>query len=208
VLEAIRDASFTFNMGLEERREIAHLYGHTPRGVLFTLVEMHGSSSHAAGALLYTVADGRSAGSVSDGWVEAELLQRADSPVGADAQMRIIRAAAAEAHLLTEPSETLEAAALMEAFEATLQGERRSVVTVLPESGTSLLRFVMDERGDVLFASDLLETEDLVPMRRIARGSAHGTLHPLTQGRIFVEHMESAVSDLDTMNNTLQTELR
>ena len=195
-------------MSLKERREIAHLYGHTPRGILFTLVEMSGSSSHTAGARLYTLADGRSAGSVSDGWVEAELLQRGDSRAGADAQMRIVRTTAAEAHLLTESSETLEAAALMEAFEATLQGERRSVVTVIPGSGTSLLRFVMDDRGDVLFASDLLDTEDIVPMRRVARSSAHGTLHALTQGRIFVEHIEPTDSERDMMNDTPHTEAR
>lgn len=195
-------------MGLKERRDIAHLYGHTPRGVLFTLVEIRGNSSHAAGARLYSVAGGHSAGSVSAGWIEAELLQRADPLKSTDAQVQIVRAAAVEAHLLTESSETHEAAALMEAFEATLHGELRSIVTVLPEAGSSLLRFVMDERGDVLFASDLLETEDIVPMRRAARSSAHGTLHALTQGRIFVEHMEPEVSEQDTMNNTLHTEAR
>lgn len=195
-------------MSLKERRDIAHLYGHTPHGVLFTLVEMRGSSSHTAGTRLYTVADGRSAGFVSDGWIEAELLQLADSPAGAYAQMRIVRAASAEAHLLSESSETPEAVALMEAFEATLKGELRSVVTVLPETDTALLRFVMDERGDVLFASDLLETEDIVPMRRVARSSAHGTLHSLTQGRIFVEHIEPTDSERDMMNNTLHTEAR
>lgn len=203
MIEAAEDASYTGSMGLKERRDIAHLYGHTPRGVLFTLVEMRGDSPHVAGARLYT-ADGRSAGTVSAGWIEAELLQRADSPAGA--QMQIARAAAVEAHLLTESSDTPEAAALIEAFEATLQGKSRSVVTVLPEADTSLLRFVMDERGDVLFASDLLETEDLVPMRRTARNSAHGTLHTLAQGRIFVEHMEPAVLEQDMMDNTLHTE--
>ena len=191
-------------MSLKERRDIAHLYGHTPHGVLFTLVEMRGSSSHAAGARFFTIADGRRAGSVFDEWVEAELMQRADAP----AAMRTVRAAAAEAHLLTESSDTPEAAALMEAFEATLQGELRSVVTVLPETSSSLLRFVMDERGDVLFASDLLETEDIVPMRRAARSSAHGTLHSLTQGRIFVEHMEPTDSEQDMMNNTPHREAR
>jgi len=208
VVEAAEDASYTWSMGLKERRDIAHLYGHTPRGVLFTLVEMRGSSSHAAGARLYTVADGRNAGAVSAGWVEAELLQRTDSPASTTAQMMIVRATAAEAHLLTESSDTPEAAALMEAFEATLRGELRSVVTVLPEASASLLRFVMDERGDVLFASHLLETEDIVPMRRVARNSAHGALHSLAQGRIFVEHIKPEASEQNMMNNTLHTETR
>src|ERR1700755_3516711 len=67
-----------------------------------------------------------------------------------------------ETHLLSEPSETPEAAALIAAFEATLQGEPRSVITVLPETDVALMRFVMDARGDVLFASELLETEAMV----------------------------------------------
>lgn len=208
MVEAAEDASYTCSMGLKERRDIAHLYGHTPRGVLFTLVEMRGGSSHTAGARLYTVVDGRSAGSVSAGWIEAELLQRADSAARAEAQMRIIRTAGAEAHLIAEPSDTPEAVALMEAVEATLQGELRSVITVLPEAGISLLRFVMDARGDVLFASDPLETEDLVPMRRAARSSTHGAVHALAQGRIFVEHLEPAGSEQEIMNNTLHTEKR
>ncbi|MEZ2347344.1 XdhC family protein [Terriglobus sp. RCC_193] len=196
-------------MSLKERRDIAHLYGHTPRGVLFTLVEMRGSSSHAAGARFYAAADGRSAGSVSSGWIETELLQRAELLAGADAQMQIVCTAPdVEAHLLIEFSDTPEAAALMETFEATLRGESRSVVTVLPKAGTALLRFVMDAQGDVLFASDLLETEEIVPMRRTARSSAHGALHMLAQGRIFVEHIEPTVSEQDTMNNTLHTEAR
>jgi hypothetical protein len=199
-------------MSLKERRDIAHLYGHTPRGVLFTLMEMRGSSSHAVGARLYAAMDGRRAGSVSNGWIEAELLQHADLLARA-ARMQIVRTpiatdSFAEAHLLAESSDTSEAAALMEAFKATLRGESRSVVTVLPEAGTSLLRFVMDSHGDVLFASDLLETEEIVPMRRTARGASHGTLHALTKRRMFVEHMEPAVPEQDTMNNTLPTEAR
>lgn len=193
-------------MNLKERRDIAHLHGHTPRGVLFTLVEMRGSSSHAAGSRVYTVEDGRRAGSA---WGEAELLQRTDLFANADAQMHIVSAApGTEAHLLKESSETPEATALIEAFKATLQGEARSVVTALPDTGVALLRFVMDARGDVLFASELLETEDIVPMRRVARSSAHGTLHVLTQGRIFVEHMEPAISERDMTDNTLHTEAR
>lgn len=190
-------------MNLKERRDIAHLYGHTPRGVLFTLVEMRGSSDHVAGTRIYTLADGRSAGSVSAGWGDAEFLQRAD--LFANAQMHIVQEGHdIETHLLSEPSETPEAAALIAAFEATLQGEPRSVVTVLPETDVALMRFVMDARGDVLFASELLETEDIVPMRRAARSSTHGTLHVLTQGRIFVEHMEPLTEDM--MNDTMHTE--
>jgi xanthine dehydrogenase accessory factor len=196
-------------MSLKERRDIAHLHGHTPRGVLFTLVEMRGDSSHAVGTHVYTLVDGRSAGSVSTGWVEAELLQRADLFANADAQVHIVCSVPGiEAHLLKEPSETPEAAALIEAFEATLRGEARSVVTALPDTGVALLRFVMDARGDVLFASEMLETEDIVPMRRVARSSAHGTLHVLTQGRIFVEHIDPAISEQDMTNNTLHTEAR
>lgn len=209
MVEAAEDASYTWSMSLKERRDIAHLYGHTQRGVLFTLVEMRGSASHGAGERVYAVMDGRSTGSVSTGWAEADLLQRADLFTNADAQMHIIRTAPdTEAHLLTESSETPEAAALIAAFEATLLGESRSVITVLPQPGVALLRFVMDASGDVLFASEMLETEDIVPMRHAARSSAHGALHVLAQGRIFVEHMEAAVLEQDMMNNTPHTGAR
>lgn len=178
-------------MTQQERREIAHLYGQTPHGVLFTLVEMQDASYPQPGARMYATAAGH-AGSI---FHEALLTISVQASEGA--RMQVLGAAG----VLVEHSTTLEAEALMEACVAALAGERRVVATILPEGETSLLRFVMDERGDVLFASELLETEDIVPLRRVARTSAHGVVHISSQGRLFVERMEPPIAEERIIEN-------
>jgi hypothetical protein len=167
-------------MTQQEHRDIAHLYGQTPHGILCTLVETRNASYLQPGTRMYATAAGN-AGSVFH-----EALLTIGVQAGEGARMQAL----GDAAVLIEHSSTLEVEALMEACVAALAGELRVVATILPEGEMSLLRFVMDERGDVLFASELLETEDIVPLRRVARTSAHGVVHASLQGRLFVERME------------------
>lgn len=173
----------------KDRRDIAHLYGQTPHGVLCTLVDVQDGSYGQPGTRMYVTAVAGSAGSL----FRDELLSSVSLHVQERARM--------QAGVLMEHGNTPEAEALMEACVASLAGELRIVATLLPEAEASLLRFVMDKRGDVLFASELLETEDIVPLRRFARTSAHGVIHLSTQGRLFVERMEAAVAEERIIEN-------
>ena len=181
-------------MTQQERSDITRLYEQTPHGVLFTLVEVRGASYPPPGARIYATVDARRAGSI----LHAEL-HTVSMKAGEGARIHSL----GDADVLMEHSSTPEAAALMEACVAALAGELRVVATLLPEGETSLLRFVMDERGDVLFASELLETEDIVPLRRFARLSAHGAIHVSSQGRLFVERMEAAVTEERILQNDI-----
>lgn len=191
-------------MSLKERRELAAMYRLSGSGVLFTLVAVRGSSYRQAGARLFVGAAGSSAGTISGGCLEADLLQRSGWYIRDGARVQTFSTAfddtaeipyglgcGGEVDVLAEDAASAEGAALLEAVEASGRGEHRVVVTLLPQSGQVLQRFVMDERTDVLFASDSLDTEDLVPMRRAALRSAHGATHTVAQGTIFVEVLES-----------------
>ena len=57
--------------------------------------------------------------------------------------------------LLLEPADTPEFEALMQAMEASLQGERRRVVTQIPGAGQRMVRCILDESGEHVFRSEL-----------------------------------------------------
>lgn len=197
-----RGAPYTLGMTHAERRDLAHLYGQTPHGVLFVLVDVRENASLSPGARGYVTSDAGRAGSALVTDFEPALLQNREL-VGA--RMHLFE----DADVLVERGSTAEAEALMEAWMASLAGELRVVATVLPEDDAALLRFVMDEGGDVLFASDSLETEDIVPLRRFARASTHGAVHVSAQGRLFVERMEAMTpEERITHNDTSHTEAK
>jgi xanthine/CO dehydrogenase XdhC/CoxF family maturation factor len=191
-------------MSLKERREVVRLcQAAVPGsgGVLFSLVAVKGSSYRRAGARLLTLPDGRSAGTLSGGCLESELLRRAAWFVRDGARVEHFSTAfddtadipyglgcGGEVDLLAEPLHSPEAAALTDALHATLNGEHRTVATLLPHDGYPLQRFVMDAHGDVLFASESIETEDIVQHRRAALGSAHGSV----VGHMFTERIDPA----------------
>ena len=190
-------------MSLKERRDVVKLCRDTGAGggVLFSLVSVQGSSYRRAGARLLAMPDGRAAGTLSGGCLEAELLRRAAWFVRDGARVEHFSTAfddtaeipyglgcGGEVDLLAEPAGTAEAAALIEALQATLQGEHRTIATLLPKDGAPLERFVMDARGDVLFASESIETEDIVELRRTALRAAHGSM----AGRMFSERIDPA----------------
>ena len=170
--------------------------------MLFTLVAVRGSSYRRAGARLLVV-EGRSAGTVSGGCLEAELLRRSGWYVRDGARIEEFSTAfddtaevpyglgcGGEVEMLAEQMGTSEADALIRALRGSIEGKASVVATVLPAPPTSLLRFVVDARGDVLFASDALPTEDIVELRKIALRSSHGALHSTSLGRMFIERLD------------------
>ena len=190
-------------MSLKERRDVVKLCrdAGTGGGVLFSLVAVRGSSYRRTGARLLALADGRTAGTLSGGCLESDLLRRAAWFIRDGARTEHFSTAfddtaeipyglgcGGEVDLLAEPLDTAEAAALTDALHATLRGEHRTIATLLPQDGQPLQRFVMDAHGDVLFCSDSIATEDVVELRRTALRAAHGS----TAGRMFVERIDPA----------------
>lgn len=190
-------------MSLKERRDLHELHREGNRGVLFTLLDVRGSSYRQPGARLFAATGGATAGTLSGGCLEADLLRRAEWYVRDGAGIHGFSTAfddtaeipyglgcGGEVDVLSEPAHAEEATALLDAIAATLAGEHRTIVTVLPHASQTLQRFIMDAAGDVLFASESLETEDLVPLRRSALRSQHATIQQVAQVRIFVELLE------------------
>ncbi len=195
-------------MSLKERRDIVELYRRTPRGVLFTVVAARGSTYRRAGARLFAAQDGATAGTLSGGCMEVELrrsgwyvrdgarMQSFSMALDDTAEIPYGLGCGGEVDLLAEAADSPEAVAVIDAIESTLHGELRTVATVLPSAVMPLQRFVMDARGDVLFASDSLETEDIVPLRRMALSSAHGAVHTAAYAQLFVERLEPVPSGM------------
>jgi xanthine/CO dehydrogenase XdhC/CoxF family maturation factor len=115
---------------------------------------------------MLVTAAGEYAGSVSGGCLEAEVVRKAAWTVreGAvverfstlfddTAEMPYGLGCGGTVDLLIEPAGTAECEALVAAMEASLRGERRRVVTRLPEGRLALRRTVWDEAGAVIFAS-------------------------------------------------------
>jgi xanthine dehydrogenase accessory factor len=191
-------------MSLKERRDVVGLCreaGTGASGVLFSLVVVRGSSYRRTGARLLALPDGRTAGTLSGGCLEADLLRRAAWFVREGARVEHFSTAfddtaeipyglgcGGEVDLLAEPLHSPEAIALTDALHATLNGEHRTIATLLPQDGQPLQRFVMDAQGDVLFASESIETEDIVEYRRTALRSSHGSM----AGRMFTERIDAA----------------
>ncbi len=178
-------------MSLRERRELLALAAGQSVGVLVTLVRVAGSSYRAPGARLLVLPDGRTAGTISGGCLEADLLRKAlwrvrdgaaieryNTSFDDTAEIPYGLGCGGEVDLLLEPLGTQEASALLAALQATLDGADRRVLTVLPRvigeqtnalHGSHAGRFgrvVLDAAGDVLFASEHIATETVVLLRR------------------------------------------
>ena len=199
-------------MSLKERREIVALAAEQRTGVLVTLVRAKGSSYRAPGARLLVLPDGRTAGTISGGCLEADLLRKAAWTVRGGAAIERYHTGfddtaeipyglgcGGEVDLMLEPLGTPEAAAVLEALQATLAGEERRIVTILPPvrlgatqplpaavgrpaslascpataaETPSFGRMVLDGAGDVVFVSEAIATETVVELRRLALSEA------------------------------------
>jgi|SRR6187402_279195 len=179
-------------MSLRERREILALAG-ANEGALITLVRTSGSTYRRPGARLFTTRDGTFAGTISGGCLEAELLRKASWKTKDGAVLEHYSTAfddtaeipyglgcGGEVDLLLEPANTPEASALLQAMAESLQGQTLRIATQYEP----FARIVLNEIHDVTFASDHLETEEIVALRAHLRSDTPHknlfleTLHP------------------------------
>lgn len=149
---------------MQERRRLLERWRQGGAQALVTLVRVEGSSYRRVGARMLVCADGEYVGGISGGCLEADVLRRAAWKVRTGAvverfstlfddteEMPYGLGCGGTLYLLLEPAETPEFGALMEAMEASLRGESREVVTVLPAGGQLLRRTVRDGAGGLLF---------------------------------------------------------
>lgn len=149
-----------------ERHRIVELWRRGRAQTLVTLVRVEGSSYRRPGARMLIGSDGSWAGSVSGGCLEAEVVRKAawltrggavverySTLFDDTAEVPYGLGCGGTVDLLLEPAGTPEFAALVEAMEASLRGERRRVVTLLPQIGQVLRRQIFDETGNCVFRS-------------------------------------------------------
>jgi xanthine dehydrogenase accessory factor len=174
---------------MQERREIVRLWREGDSAVLATLVAVQGSSYRRAGARLLIAQDGRYAGAISGGCLEAELLKKAawyirNGPVvktfstafDDTAEMPFGLGCGGAVDVLLEPSGTGSFNALMLAMEASLQGNAQSVRTWLPNGNQCLARQI--NATTLPPAGDFIE-ELLLPPQRLVICGAGDDARPL-----------------------------
>lgn len=168
-------------MSLKEHREIVALADGEQGGVLVTLVRASGSTYRRPGARMLALPDGRTAGTISGGCLEADLLRKAQWRVREGAVLHRYETGfddvseipfglgcGGTVDLLLESATSPEGQAALDALRSTLGGEARTMMTRLPAPGLPMERIILDSHGDVVFASDHLSTERIVPLRRSA----------------------------------------
>ena len=142
--------------------------------VLVTLVRVEGSSYRKPGARLLTCAN-TSAGSISGGCLEGEVLRKAAWITQAGAALQRYSTlfddtseipyglgCGGVVDLLFEPLRLPETQALLAALERSLRGEQQITLTLLPNENlpdTQLQRIVLDGKCTLQFASDSLSAE-------------------------------------------------
>jgi xanthine dehydrogenase accessory factor len=123
---------------MRERRKIVELWQRGDAAVLVTLVRVEGSSYRRVGARVLIAANGDSAGTISGGCLEAEVVRKAQWMVrdGAvverystlfddTAEIPYGLGCGGTVNLLLEPAGTAEFDAVMQAMQESLQGKRR-----------------------------------------------------------------------------------
>ena len=185
-----------------ERRQIVELWQKDGTGLLVTLVGVQGSSYRRVGARLL-VGDGgaggaetRYAGTISGGCLEADVVKKAAwlvregavverySMVFDDtAEIPFGLGCGGTVDLLFESVGGAEGVALMQALKGSLAGRVSTVVSFLPGGGRGLRRLVLDESGEVVFASAALSAEKIACARGLVAGQVY-------EGR-FVERLEA-----------------
>jgi len=160
-----------------ERKQIVEMARRSggEAGVLVTLVRAEGSSYRRPGARLLTSAGSTAyAGTISGGCLENEVIKKAIWKVrdGAvverystlfddTAEIPYGLGCGGTIDLLLEAAGTPEFHALMQALEASLVGQRSTVLTWLPAAGRTFKRAVLSHTGEVLFCSADLDADQL-----------------------------------------------
>jgi xanthine dehydrogenase accessory factor len=190
-----------FAMSLKERRDVVALCRDAEAGVLFSVVRVAGSSYRQPGARLVALPDGRTAGTLSGGCLEADLVRRAAWTVrdGAvierfstrfddTAEIPYGLGCGGEIDVLAESLGTPEAAAVLNALAATLRGDERTVLTRLPDdqgaANEAFARIILDAQGQVLFCSTGFSLEQISSLNQTVSGWIE-----TASGAFFVERM-------------------
>lgn len=181
---------------IRERREIVRLWKTCQRAVLATLVRVQGSSYRRVGARLLIADDGRYAGAISGGCLEAELIRKARWSVREGAAIQRFSTlfddtadipyglgCGGTVEVLLEPSGTAEFTAILQAIESSLAGRTQHVRTWLPRNGTPLrreLRTAAEAQHAVqaVAAEDCID-EILLPPQRVVLCGAGDDARPL-----------------------------
>src|SRR5271156_4625085 len=143
---------------MRECRKIVELWQRGDAAVLVALVRVEGSSYRRVGARMLIAANGDSAGTISGGCLEAEVVRKAKWMVRGGAVLERYSTlfddtaeipyglgCGGTVDLLLEPAGTAEFEIVMQVMRDSLNGNRREVVTRLPVSGALLAREVHDE---------------------------------------------------------------
>ena len=170
-----------------ERRQIVELWrnGAPAAGVLVTLVRVEGSSYRRPGARLLVLA-GQSAGTLSGGCLEAEVVKKAPWLVKSGARVERYSTlfddtaeipfglgCGGTVELLFESADTPEGRALLEAMEESLNGHEVTVVSFLPGGGRGLRRMIVAADGAVLFRSEGLSDEKIACAQKLIPGEMY-----------------------------------
>lgn len=184
---------------IRERREIVRLCKACESAVLATLVRVQGSSYRRVGARLLIADDGRYAGAISGGCLEAELIRKARWSVREGAVVQRFSTlfddtaeipyglgCGGTVDVLLQPSGTAEFDAIMQSLEASLAGHTQFVRTLLPSNGKPLrheIQGIADSQEPSAYASassdDEFIDEILLPPQRVLLCGAGDDARPL-----------------------------
>ncbi len=145
------------------------------------------------------LADGRHAGTISGGCLEAEVarkafwmtrsgavMQRYSTLFDDTAEIPFGLGCGGEIDILLEPANTPECTALFEAMRRSLAGESFTVITTLPAENQPLQRLILTQDEEPIFASSAFNeshaekfVEDLDPPQRLVLFGAGDDAQPL-----------------------------
>ncbi len=158
-----------------ERRNLVDLWQQrgTQPAILVTLTGTSGSSYRRPGAHVLLFEDGRHAGTISGGCLEAEVARKAfwmtrdgaamhrySTLFDDTAEIPFGLGCGGQIDILREPAATPECAALFAAMHASLAGRPGIAITLLPAEGQPLQRILYAADGSILFASAPLTAEE------------------------------------------------
>lgn len=178
---------------MREIRDILELWRACEPAVLATLVRVEGSSYRRAGARLLIAADGRYAGAISGGCLEAELIRKARWSVRGGAVVQRFSTqfddtadvpyglgCGGTVDVLLEPADTAACRLLMEGMQRALDGEAQVVRTWLPKGGAELRREVRSaDEGESTAGDDRIFKEVLRPAQRLVIFGAGDDARPV-----------------------------
>lgn len=180
---------------MRERRDIVDLWREGQPSVLATLIAVEGSSYRRTGARLLIAQDGRYAGAISGGCLEAELMRKARWSVRNGATVQRFTTLFDDTSdipyglgcggivdVLLEPSGTPAFDALMRSLDASLAGTAQYVRTFLPEAGISLRRVTScAPLPDHALVQGTVLNEILVPPQRLVICGAGDDARPVSE---------------------------